>query len=166
MCSKGYSTWSVCLLLNISLFMLLFVSQMILTFSVVDEGQKILSDFLWKCFIVKLECFLLVQLHDKLRFFTPQKTRMRMNLDHVPSSHFVLGRDVLCELDYWPLAASMPPTKVCLQCKAVVPVRRIVSCQVYFLHAVILSFDPNKKHSAICEKNNNNNETYGSSRIR
>ena len=31
---------------------------------------------------------------------------MRMNLDHVASGHFVLGRDVLCEFDYWPLAAS------------------------------------------------------------
>ena len=32
--------------------------------------------------------------------------------------------DVLCEFDYWPLAVSMPPTKVCPQCKAAVPVRR------------------------------------------
>ena len=58
---------------------------------------------------MKLECFLLV---------------MRMNLDHVASGHFVLGTDVLCEFDYWPLAVSMPPTKVCPQCKAAVPVRR------------------------------------------
>ena len=49
---------------------------------------------------------------------------MRMNLDHVGSGRFVLGRDVHCEFDYWPLAVSMPPTKVCLQCKAAVPVRR------------------------------------------
>ena len=49
---------------------------------------------------------------------------MRMNLDHVASSDFVLGRDVLCEFDYWPLAVCMPPTKVCPQCKAAVPVRR------------------------------------------
>ena len=28
---------------------------------------------------------------------------------HVASGHFVLGRDVLCEFDYWPLAVSMPP---------------------------------------------------------
>ena len=47
---------------------------------------------------------------------------MRVNLDHVASGHFVLGRDVLCEFDYWPLAVSMPPTKVCPQCKAAVPV--------------------------------------------
>ena len=49
---------------------------------------------------------------------------MRMNLDHVTSSRFVLGRDVHCEFNYWPLAVSMPPTKACLQCKATVPVRR------------------------------------------
>ena len=48
---------------------------------------------------------------------------MRMNLDHVASGCFVLGRDVHCEFDYWPLAVSMPPTKVCPQCKAAVPVR-------------------------------------------
>ena len=56
-------------------------------------------------------------------FYTVRKTRMRMNLDHVASGRFVLGRDVRCEFDYWPLAVSMPPTKVCLQCKAAVPVR-------------------------------------------
>ena len=49
---------------------------------------------------------------------------MRINLDHVASGHFVLGRDVLCKFNYWPLAVSMPPTKVCLQCKAAVPVGR------------------------------------------
>ena len=48
---------------------------------------------------------------------------MHMNLDHVASGHFGLGRDVHCEFDYWPLAVSMPPTKVCPQCKAAVPVR-------------------------------------------
>ena len=40
------------------------------------------------------------------------------------SGHFVLGRDVLCEFDYCILAVSMPPTKVCPQCKDAVPVRR------------------------------------------
>ena len=39
------------------------------------------------------------------------------------SGRFFLGRDVQCEFDYWPLAVSMPPTKVCPQCKAAVPVR-------------------------------------------
>ena len=64
-------------------------------------------------------------------FFTPRKKRMRMNLDHVASGHFVLGRDVLCEFDYWPLAVCLQQ-KVCTQGKAAVPVRRIVSCPVYF----------------------------------
>ena len=45
-------------------------------------------------------------------FLTQQKTCMRMNLDHMASGRFVLGRDVHCEFDYWPLAVSMPPTKV------------------------------------------------------
>ena len=49
---------------------------------------------------------------------------MRMNLDHVGSGHLVLGRDVHCKFDSWPLAVSMPPTKVCPQCKAAVSVRR------------------------------------------
>ena len=31
--------------------------------------SKILSGFLWKCFVAKLECFLLVQLHDKSAIF-------------------------------------------------------------------------------------------------
>ena len=48
---------------------------------------------------------------------------MRMNLDRAASDRFVLGKDVHCEFDYWPLAVSMPPTKVCPQCKAAVPVR-------------------------------------------
>ena len=48
---------------------------------------------------------------------------MYMNLDHVTRCHFVLGRNIHCEFDYWPWAASMPPTKVCPQCKAAVSVR-------------------------------------------
>ena len=55
---------------------------------------------------------------------------MRMNLDHVTSGHFVLAWAwerffaSSCSLNYWPLAVSMPPTKVCPQCKAAVPVRQ------------------------------------------
>ena len=30
---------------------------------------EILSDFLWKCFVAKLERFLLVRLYDKLAIF-------------------------------------------------------------------------------------------------
>ena len=48
---------------------------------------------------------------------------MRMNLDHVAGGRFILGRDVRCEFDCWPLAVNMPPTKVCSQCKAAVLVR-------------------------------------------
>ena len=48
---------------------------------------------------------------------------MRINLDHVASGNFVLGRDVLCEFN-WPLAVSMPSKKVCPQCKDAVPVRQ------------------------------------------
>ena len=50
---------------------------------------------------------------------------MCMNLDHVASGHLVLGRDILRKfVDYWPLAVSMPPTKLCPQCKAAVSIRR------------------------------------------
>ena len=51
---------------------------------------------------------------------------MRINLDHVASGHFALGGDVLCEFDYWPLAVSMPPTKVC---PSLVP--RLISSFLY-----------------------------------
>ena len=47
---------------------------------------KILSDFLWKCFVAKLERFLLVRLRASRPFFTSRKTRMgMMNLDHADS---------------------------------------------------------------------------------
>ena len=46
-----------------------------------------------------------------------------MNLDHMASSYLFLG-DILCELDYWPMAVSMPPTKVCPGCKTAVRVRQ------------------------------------------
>ena len=78
------------------------------------------------------------------------------------SGHFVLGRDVLSSsiIAYWPLAVSMPPTKVCPQCKAAVPVRR-KTCE-----RCDLVFDSNEKQSVICERKQFNYETYGSSRIR
>ena len=58
-----------------------------------------------------------VRLHDKSAiFFTPWKTRMRMNLDHVASGgETFIANSVI--------AVSMPPTKVCPQYKAAVPVR-------------------------------------------
>ena len=86
--SEGYSTWSVCLcvclLLNISLFTRLFVPQTI-------EGRNFKRFSLKMLRCEAIERFLLIRLHDKSPFFTSQKTRMRMNLDHVASSHLVLG---------------------------------------------------------------------------
>ena len=51
---------------------------------------------------------------------------MRMNLNHVASGHFVLGETFFVSsiIGHCPLAVSMPPTKVCPQCKAAVPVRQ------------------------------------------
>ena len=53
---------------------------------------------------------------------------MCMNLDHVASGHFVLGETFfmssIIAKSKCQLAVSMPPTKVCPQCKAAVPVRR------------------------------------------
>ena len=54
-------------------------------------------------------------------FLPSRKTCMYMNLDHVASGCFVLGRGIHCEFNFWPLAVSMPPTKVCPQYKAAVP---------------------------------------------
>jgi len=62
--SEGYSTWSVCLLLNIRVTFHVIIRATNDT-NLLSSGwrSKILSDFLWKCFVVKLERFLLVQLH-------------------------------------------------------------------------------------------------------
>ena len=60
---------------------------------------------------------------------------MHMNMDHIASGHFVLGETLLMAI------GSMPPTKVCLQFKAAVPVRR-KTCE-RCNHS--LSFDPNEK---------------------
>ena len=53
---------------------------------------------------------------------------MRVNLDHVDSGHFVLTwerRSLQVRLlVIGSKTVSMPPTKVCPQCKAAVPVRR------------------------------------------
>ena len=85
---------------------------------------------------------------------------MRMNLDQMASDNFVLGRDILCEFDYWPLAVSMPPTKVCQQCKATVPVGR-KTCE-----CCDLAFQFKRKQGVTCERKQFNYEMYGSSRIR
>ena len=133
--SEGYSTWSVCLcvcvcvcvclLINISLFMCLFMPQTILTFSVADEGRKFKQFFL-KMLCCEARVFPAGTAYGYMiswPFFYSAATCMRMNLDHVASGCFVVGSDIHCEFYYWPLAISMPPTKVYLQCKAAVPVR-------------------------------------------
>ena len=73
---------------------------------------------------MKLERFLLVRLYDKSAIFYSTENVHVYESGHVASGHFVLGKDILCEFDYCLLAVSMPPTKVCPQCKAAVPVRR------------------------------------------
>ena len=91
--------------------------------------SKILSDFLCKCFIAKLERFLLVLLYDKSVIFYSAENAHVYESGHIASGHFVLT--ILGETFFgssiiacWPLAVSMPLTKVCPQCKAAVPVRR------------------------------------------
>ena len=81
--------------------------------------------------------FLLVQLHDKLTIFSLQKTHMRMNLDHVASSHFVLTCSL--RVQYWPLAVR--------QARFVhVKVRDTCSCDVDYPQVVTLS--PCSTHSS------------------
>ena len=60
---------SVCLLPNISLFTGFIRATNDSNLLSGGWRSKILSDFLWKCFVVKLECFLLVRLHDKSAIF-------------------------------------------------------------------------------------------------
>ena len=84
--------------------------------------SKILSDFLWKCFIAKLECFLLVWVHDKSAIFYSAENAHAYEFG--PRCQRPFCSWVFCELAYWPLAVSMPPTKVCPLCKDAVPVRR------------------------------------------
>ena len=76
--SDADSTWyvrlsvglsSVCLLPNISLFTGFIRATNDSNLLSGGWMSKILSDFLWKCFVVKLECFLLVQLHVKSAIF-------------------------------------------------------------------------------------------------
>ena len=51
---------------------------------------------------------------------------MRINLDTWLVAILFLGETFLASsiIAYWPLAVSMPPTKVCPQCKAAAPVRQ------------------------------------------
>ena len=50
-------------------------------------------------------------------FYTPRKMRVHMNLDTWLAAVLFLGKTFNCEFDYWSLAVSMPPTKVCPQVK-------------------------------------------------
>ena len=70
---------------------------------------------------------------------------MYMYLDHVTSGCFALGRDVHCELDYWPLA-------VCLQQRYAWSVKLLCLQDGRHVNAVIMSFDPNEKQSIIYER--------------
>ena len=125
---------------------------------------EILSDFLCKCFVVKLERLLLVRLYDKSAIFYSAENAHAYESGHMASGHFVLaiwGETFFASsiIAYWPLAVSMPPTKVCLQCKA------LYLQDERHVNAVILSFDSNEKQIVICEREHFNYETYGSSRI-
>ena len=126
--SEGYSAWSVCL--SVCVCVCVSVTQH-LTFHVIIRTtndtnllsggwrSKILSDFLWKCFVAKLERFLLVWLHDKSAIFYSTENTHAYESGHVASGNFVLGRDVLCEFDYCLLAigSKYASNKVCPQLK-------------------------------------------------
>ena len=71
--------------------------------------SKILSNFLWKCFVAKLECFLLVQLHDKSAIFYFAENAHVYESGPCCYWTFCSGKDVLCEFDYWPLAVCLQP---------------------------------------------------------
>ena len=105
---------------------------------------------------MKLERFLLVRLHDKSAIFYSTENVHAYESGHVS----FLGETFFASsnIAYWPLAVSMPPTKVCPQCKAAVPVRRKTCerCDLVFF----------EKQSVICERKQFNYKTYGSSRIR
>ena len=88
--SEGYSTWSVCLLLNISLFTCLFVPQTIPSRQQVKvENFKRFSLKLLRC---EARAFPVDTAYSYM--ITPQKMCMHMNLNHMASGCFVLGRDV------------------------------------------------------------------------
>jgi len=84
--SKGYSTWSVCLCVCVSVTQHLTLNVIIhaTNDSNLPSGgwrSKILSDFLWKCFVAKLERFLLVRLRDKsATFFSTENTHMNESI--------------------------------------------------------------------------------------
>ena len=52
--------------------------------------SKILSDFLWKCFVAKLERFLLVRLRDESAIFYSVENAHAYESGRVDSGHFVV----------------------------------------------------------------------------
>ena len=103
--SEGYSTWSVCL--SVCLSVCVSVTQHLTFYMIIRatndtnllSGEwrlKILSDFLWKCFVAKLGRFLLVRLHDKSAIFYSAEYAHAYESGHVASGHFVLGSDFDC----------------------------------------------------------------------
>ena len=99
---EGYSTWSVCLCVCVSLCLCVCVSvTQHLTLHVIIHAtnnsnlpsggwrSKILSDFLWKCFVAKLERFLLVRLCDESAIFYSTENMHAYEFGPHGHSHFV-----------------------------------------------------------------------------
>ena len=128
--SEGYSTWSVCLCVCLCVcYSTSHFSRDYLHLKRYQPPQRRMKVEKVKRFSLKmLRCEARVfpvgtATYDKSAiFYSAENVLAYESRDHVASGHFVLGRDVVCEFDYWPLAVSMPPTKVCPQCKAAVPV--------------------------------------------
>ena len=100
--------------------------QTILTFSAADEGRNF-KRFSQKMLRCEARAFPVgTAIHDKSAIFYSAENVYAFESGHVASGHLFLGEAFFASsiIAYWPLAVSMPPTKVCPQCKAVVPVRR------------------------------------------
>ena len=74
MCSEGLQYLvcvSVCVCVSVTQHLTFHVIIRATNITNLNGGwrSKILSDFLWKCFVAKLERFLLVRLHDKSAIF-------------------------------------------------------------------------------------------------
>ena len=117
--SEGYSTWSVCVCLCVCVSVTQHPTFHAIIRATNDTNlsggwrSKILSDFLWNCFVAKLERFLWYGYMISRPFFTPRKTRMCMNLDHVASGYLVLGETFLTSsiIGHWQYVVCMPKNK-------------------------------------------------------
>ena len=71
--------------------------------------SKILTNFLWKCFVAKVEHFLLVWLHDKSAIFYSAENAHVYESGHVASGHLFLGEALFASsiIGHW--------QQVCLQ---------------------------------------------------